>query len=159
MPPTFVWHRRQWQTSQTRPYPRGRRNASTRWKWHLRPERKTTQAHRRPKFTPDGNASQWSSALMPWKTLTSTWTNLFQLSMEYPGRGANFSVTSSTISTGFPAPTRSQTPTVKTPYPEISWGKKMGPGPPEIHSSGGTSTQSPTCYALPLSDNIRWRPH
>ena len=25
----------------------------------------------------------------------------------------------------------------------------MGPGPPRRHSSGGTSTQSPTCFASP----------
>ena len=110
-------------------------------------------------MTPEGNTSQSSSTPLPWKTFMSTWTTSFQLSMDTPGRGAKCSVTSSTRSSGFSALTSSQTPTVKTPSPKRSWGKKMGPGPPVRQSLGGTFTKSPTCYALPLDKKRRWRPH
>ena len=150
MHPTFECQQRWWQTSQTRPSPRGIRQASTCCKWQLRPERQprlerqTTQAHQSPKLKPAGNTSKRSSALPPHQMLMSTWKTSFQLSMESTGIGANFSIASSTRSTGFSKPMRSWTPTVKTPSPKISWGRKMGPGPPEITSLGGTSTQSPT---------------
>ena len=139
-PPTFSWQRRRWQTSQTRPSPRGSRHVITLWKWQPRPERQMTQAHRRPKLMPAGKTSQRSSAPPPRKTLMSTWTTSFQFSMEAPGRGAKCSVASSTRLTGFSAPTRSWTLTVNTPSPERSRGKNMGPAPPVVQSSGGTST-------------------
>ena len=159
MPPNFAYQHRWWQTSPTRPSPRGIRQASTRCKWQPRPERQTTQEQQRPNLMSASNTRQRSSALPPRKTLKSTWTTSFQLSMDSPWRGANFSITSSTILTGFSAPTRSRTPTLNTLSPKISWGKNMCPGPPKIQSLGGTSTKSPTCYALPLDDNRRWWPH
>ena len=139
MPPTFAWQRRRWQNLQTRPYPRGIRHMSTHWKCKPRPERKTTQAYRRPKLTPSGNTSQRSSAPPPRKMSMSTCTTSFQFSMEAPGRGAKCSVTSSTRSTWFSVLPRSRTPTVNTPSTERIWGKKIKPGPLERQSLGGTS--------------------
>ena len=75
------------------------------------------------------------------------------------GRGARAFGASSTRLTDFSAPTRRRTTTVKTSSPEIVKEMEMGNGPPERHPLGGTSTQSTTCYAFPLDDKRRWRPH